>query len=250
MSSKEDVSVGSVAACCSPESALNQLSVAGRKRTVWSCHLSCNLFSRSPGPLVSFESMVNISRLQWTPSGASRLRKNINFSLISRGNSESLLAWSVARGCWTCAVCYLNSVTCDLCEKGTTCHWGVVWLSKMDGEVGPMMVSVENVSVGGCWGPLQPLCRKSNSSSICLSSKCACGSSVNSGTVWRPWLVWMKPLLRSRADIVVRQLLRLQVWVRKTLVASSAEGQSAQAGKAALLGEFDPKFFVMSPAFL
>lgn len=113
----------------------------GRKET-YGLKLSSLLFNRSPSPLVSFESMVNISRLQWTPSGPSRLRKNINFSLISRGNSESLLAWSVARGCWTCAVCYLNSVTCDLCEKGTTCHWGVVWLWKMDGVVGPMMVSV------------------------------------------------------------------------------------------------------------
>ena len=167
MSSKVSVSVGSVAACCSPKLALNQLiSMAGRKRMGWSCHLSSNLLNQSPCPLVSFKSMVNTSWLQWASSGASRLRKNINFSLISRGNSESLQAWSVARGCWPCAVCYFS--TSDLYEKGTTCHWGVVHLSKMDGAVSPMMVSVQNVSVGGCWSPLQPLCRKSSSSSLCL----------------------------------------------------------------------------------
>ena len=40
--------------------------------------------------------------------------------------------------------------TCDLYEKGTTSHWGVVWLLKMDGVVGLVVVSVQNVSVGGC----------------------------------------------------------------------------------------------------
>lgn len=186
MSSKENVSVGSVAACCSPESALNQLiSVAGRKPMGWSCHLSCNLLNQSPCPLMSFESMVNISRLQWAPSGASRLRKNINFSLISRRNSESLLAWSVARGFWTCAVCYLNLDTCDLCEKGTTCHWGVVRLSKngwcgwsCDGQCS------EHV----CWWLLRslPASLQEDQLQFCLATKCACGSSVHSGTVWRP----------------------------------------------------------------
>lgn len=114
---------------------------AGRNLTDSGCHLSTQI----PCPLESLEPMVTISRLQWAPSGASRLSKNTNFPLISRGNSASLLAWSVARGCWTCAVCYLNLDTWDLCANGTTCHWGKAWISKMNGVAGPVIAGVHKV---------------------------------------------------------------------------------------------------------
>lgn len=203
--------------------------------------LSSFLSTQTPRPLKSLEPMVTISRLQWAPSGASRLRKNINFPLISRGNSESLLAWSVARGCRTCAVCYLNLDTWDLCANDTTCQWGEVWFSKMDGVAGPVLAGVQNVSVAGCWGPLQPLGSKNNSSSSCLTSKSACGSSFNSGALWRPQLVWVRPLLRRMKLWSIRSSHCIPCW---RPVSPSREEKDT------LLGKFGPKFFLMSPAFL